>query len=198
MGKLIAGMASSHAATLVDPSSWGDHRTRNRQRYASRYGSIPPEQPQVALETIEDLQCRYTHIRDGLENLRHKLEQVAPDALIIVGDDQNENFHVPFPFVKVAFHRPAYGRPSALTGRSAVLAGSCECYACAAAIARSKCGAAPAANRQGGPISPWGRGVYGSDRRHRRRIAAALRLPSCCVRGLPWPPQPNFSRPPAR
>ena len=92
MGKLIAGMASSHAATLVDPSHWGDHRTHNRQRYASRYGSIPPEQPQVALETIEDLQCRYTHIRDGLESLRHKLEQVAPDALIIIGDDQNENF----------------------------------------------------------------------------------------------------------
>ena len=92
MGKLIAGMASSHAATLVDPSHWGDHRTSNRQRYASRYGSIPPEQPQVALETIEDLQRRYTQIREGLESLRHKLEQVAPDALIVVGDDQNENF----------------------------------------------------------------------------------------------------------
>ena len=92
MGKLIAGMASSHAATLVDPSHWGDHRTSNRQRYASRYGSIPPEHPQVALETIEDLQRRYAQIRDGLESLRHKLEQVAPDALIIVGDDQNENF----------------------------------------------------------------------------------------------------------
>ena len=92
MGKLIAGMASSHAATLVDPSSWSDHRTRNRQRYASRYGSIPPEHPRVALETMEDLQSRYTRIRDGLESLRHKLEQVRPDALIILGDDQNENF----------------------------------------------------------------------------------------------------------
>lgn len=92
MGKLIAGMASSHAATLEDPLRWNDHRTRNRQGYAKRYGVLPPEQAQVALETLEDLQRRYARIRDGLGSLRRKLEETRPDVLILVGDDQNENF----------------------------------------------------------------------------------------------------------
>ena len=91
MAKLIAGMASSHAATLESPQLWNEHRTRNRQSYARRYGAMPPEQPQVALESLEDLQHRYARISDGLDRLTCKLKETHPDALLLVGDDQNEN-----------------------------------------------------------------------------------------------------------
>jgi aromatic ring-opening dioxygenase catalytic subunit (LigB family) len=92
MGKIIAGMASSHAATLEDPSHWDDHRHRNREGYARRYGALPPIQPGVEAETPEDTNLRYGHIRHGLDTLRERLEELRPDALIMIGDDQNENF----------------------------------------------------------------------------------------------------------
>jgi hypothetical protein len=85
-------MASSHAFALEDPSRWDEGRQRNRQIYAHRFGVEPPEQPQVAEETDEDCQRRHGRIRDGFAFLRRKLEEMKPDALVFVGDDQNENF----------------------------------------------------------------------------------------------------------
>ena len=92
MGKLVAGMASSHAFALTEPTEWDAGRLRNRQMYARRYGDLPPEQPQVAEETDEDLQARYSRIRDGFDFLKQQLEETRPDALVLVGDDQNEYF----------------------------------------------------------------------------------------------------------
>lgn len=92
MSTIVAGMASSHAFALEDPGRWDENRQRNRQMYARRFGSLPPEQPQVAEETDQDVQTRYARIRDSLGLLRRKLEQLRPDALILVGDDQNEHF----------------------------------------------------------------------------------------------------------
>ena len=92
MGSLISGMASSHAFALADPSQWDSGRLRNREMYARRYGALPPEQPQVAEETDDDLRARYARIRDSFDFIQGKLEETRPDALIIIGDDQNENF----------------------------------------------------------------------------------------------------------
>src|SRR6266496_3672537 len=85
-------MASSHAFALQDPSVWDEHRERNRQMYARRYGALPAEQPGVAEETVEENQRRYARIRDAFGFIRDKLAETRPDALIFVGDDQNENF----------------------------------------------------------------------------------------------------------
>jgi len=92
MAKIVASMASSHAFALEDPAGWDAGRQRNREMYARRYGVEPPEQPQVAEETDQDLQTRYARIRDGFAFLRRKLDEVKPEALIFIGDDQNENF----------------------------------------------------------------------------------------------------------
>jgi len=92
MGKIVAGMASSHAFALSDPNQWDEGRQRNRQMYARRSGVEPPEHPQIAEETDEVVQARYTRIRDGFAHLRRKLEALRPDVLVFVGDDQNENF----------------------------------------------------------------------------------------------------------
>ena len=55
MANLVAGMASSHAATFDDPGGWDEHRARNRQGYERRYGVLPPENPGIESETPEDV-----------------------------------------------------------------------------------------------------------------------------------------------
>src|SRR5713226_5057126 len=92
MAKFVAGMASSHAFALEDPSRWDEGRLRNRQMYERRYGVLPLEQPQVAEESDEDCQDRHGRIREGFAFLRRKLEEKKPEALVFIGDDQNENF----------------------------------------------------------------------------------------------------------
>src|SRR5713226_7809692 len=91
MGKVVAGMASSHAFALRDPSGWDGGREMNRQMYQRRYGVAPPIQPQIAEETDEENERRYASISGGFDHIKTKLEEIKPDALILIGDDQNEN-----------------------------------------------------------------------------------------------------------
>lgn len=92
MGQLTLGMASSHAFAVLDPQNWDESRGRNREGYKRRFGVLPPEQPGVAQETDEVVTKRYARIRGALEQVRARLEQERPDALVFVADDQNENF----------------------------------------------------------------------------------------------------------
>ena len=87
MGRIIAGIGSSHAATLEDPSYWDDHRGRNRAGYERRYGTLPPEQPGVAAESPQDVRARHAWISDGLAFVRqrHVVGQVFGVALIAKG-----------------------------------------------------------------------------------------------------------------
>jgi aromatic ring-opening dioxygenase catalytic subunit (LigB family) len=93
MGKIVAGLASSHAYTLLDPSEWDKRREKNRSMYRNRYGVDAPAHPKIADETVEDRATRYQRVRDGLGFLRRKLKEKKPDCLILVGDDQNENYN---------------------------------------------------------------------------------------------------------
>lgn len=92
MAKIIAGLASSHAYALADPTEWDWMRERSRARYKSRYGVEPPPHPRVAEESLEENQARYRRVQSGLDYLRQKLTEKKPDALILIGDDQDENF----------------------------------------------------------------------------------------------------------
>jgi aromatic ring-opening dioxygenase catalytic subunit (LigB family) len=92
MGRIVAAFASSHANTLVEPSRWDERREHNRIGYKKRYGVEPPIHPQIAAESLEKRQQRYRSIRDGLIFLRERLREKAPDAFILIGDDQNENY----------------------------------------------------------------------------------------------------------
>ena len=51
MGRVVAAMASSHAFAVEDPSGWDEKRRRNRRHFGNRFGSLPPEAPQVASES---------------------------------------------------------------------------------------------------------------------------------------------------
>src|SRR5262245_62259948 len=43
-------------------------------------------------ESMEDVQTRYARVRNGLFELKTIIGESKPDALIVIGDDQNENF----------------------------------------------------------------------------------------------------------
>jgi hypothetical protein len=92
MGKIIAGMASSHAFALVEPTEWDEKREMNRSRYARRHGTEPPIHPQIRCESLENRETRYRKIREGLDLFRDTLKKKKPHSIILIGDDQNENF----------------------------------------------------------------------------------------------------------
>lgn len=92
MSEIIAGLASSHAFALVDPSTWDERRERNRMMYQKRHGVEAPRNPEVDKETLEVRNARYQHVKDGLNFFKDWLKDNKPDTLILVGDDQNENF----------------------------------------------------------------------------------------------------------
>jgi aromatic ring-opening dioxygenase LigB subunit len=92
MAKIVAGMASSHAYTFVDPERWETRRELTRQRYFKRFNAYPPPQPQLELETLEGNLARYEDIRQGLGQLKEQFEALRPDTLVLVADDQDENY----------------------------------------------------------------------------------------------------------
>ena len=92
MGKIIAGLASSHAYALQEPSQWDPMRQRTMERYKARFGKYPPVQSRIAEETSDRREQRYCRIREGLEFLKLKIVEQKPNVLILVGDDQDEKF----------------------------------------------------------------------------------------------------------
>ncbi|WP_312484892.1 DODA-type extradiol aromatic ring-opening family dioxygenase [Stutzerimonas nitrititolerans] len=94
MGKIVTALASSHAFTLVEPDKWDEYREKNREYYAQLYGEKPPINPRIDEEDPADNEVRYNRIRDGLSSMRQTLVDSRPDLLLVIGDDQNENFTV--------------------------------------------------------------------------------------------------------
>ncbi|HLH24273.1 MAG TPA: extradiol ring-cleavage dioxygenase [Chloroflexota bacterium] len=92
MAQWTVAMASSHAFAVTDPARWDADRARNRAVYVGRMGVEPPEQPGIVPETDEVVAARYAHVREAFAFLRRKLAAARPDVLIMVADDQNENF----------------------------------------------------------------------------------------------------------
>jgi aromatic ring-opening dioxygenase catalytic subunit (LigB family) len=93
MGSLVAAMASSHAFAVAPPEKWDELRERNRNVYAQRQNvPVPPPHERVGEESWNDVQTRYGRVRDGLFELKRIIEESKPDALIVIGDDQNENY----------------------------------------------------------------------------------------------------------
>jgi hypothetical protein len=93
MGRIVGAMLSSHAYAFVDPATWDTRRaTRTRRNYAAKFGSVPPERPEVAAETDADNERRFDVIRSGFAEVRRRLTETAADTLVIIGNDQDENF----------------------------------------------------------------------------------------------------------
>jgi hypothetical protein len=86
-------MASSHAFAFLDPVEWDDARRRNRESFERKYGFLPPEQPGVAKEDDATVADAYAELQANLRGMAEDLRTTRPDVLIVIGDDQNENFN---------------------------------------------------------------------------------------------------------
>jgi hypothetical protein len=82
---LVLGLASSHAPSMfVQAQHWPTvHR--------GLAGTVP-QPPELALETPEVIADHAERVAKGFAALRTELEAANPDAVLIIGDDQNELF----------------------------------------------------------------------------------------------------------
>ncbi|MDP9823632.1 aromatic ring-opening dioxygenase LigB subunit [Nocardioides massiliensis] len=92
MGEVVAGLASSHAFTFMPIDDWDEFRERNRRMFQERYGFVPEVPDGVLAESMEENRKRFAAIQEALNAIRAKLASTLPDVLIVVGDDQDENF----------------------------------------------------------------------------------------------------------
>ncbi len=84
MAEIVGCLAMSHAPQLMlKPDQWGLLNTRS-------WDSLP-ERPELKKETLEVKWTKWSRCQAAIDILRHKLEELAPDVVIIVADDQHEN-----------------------------------------------------------------------------------------------------------
>lgn len=128
MAEIIAAMASSHALALSRPDQWDARRSLTHHRYASKYGVEAPEQRQVEGETLEGNEERFRPLQDGYRAFQEAVVSLKPDVLVLMGDDQGENYT---DFV------PQF---SIYTGDELVTEGRGQRVTCASGLARSLVG----------------------------------------------------------
>src|SRR5690349_3573173 len=95
MAEVVLGLAASHGPPVTMPASqW--HMLREKDMHDKRmdYNALlKAAKPGIADEcTDERMQARYDAAQYALGNLHDVLREVKPDALVVVGDDQNEQF----------------------------------------------------------------------------------------------------------
>jgi hypothetical protein len=89
----IAGaFATSHAYTFQEPETWDLRRERSKTNVSRKAGKPASDTAQARAETLEDNKARYAAIRDAHQKIRLKLKEAKADAVLLIGDDQSENF----------------------------------------------------------------------------------------------------------
>lgn len=84
MASLIACLAMSHAPQLmIPPDKWGLLHTRAWDPL--------PLRPELEKESLEVKQAKWRRCMEAIDRLREKLEELSPDVVLLVGDDQHEN-----------------------------------------------------------------------------------------------------------
>jgi hypothetical protein len=104
MARIVLGLGTSHSPQLsTPPEIWPQHGERDRRNPDLRgpdgrvYGYdelLARAGSAMQKELTPDVwQARYEACQRGIARLGEVLEQVAPDVLVIIGDDQKELFH---------------------------------------------------------------------------------------------------------
>src|SRR5262245_21747163 len=89
---IVAAFATSHAYAFQEPETWDERRSRSKAGVARKAGRFASDTAQAQAETLEDNRWRYAHIRAAHAQIRSRLMQLQADALVLIGDDQGENF----------------------------------------------------------------------------------------------------------
>ena len=89
---VVAAFATSHAYTFQGPETWDKRRERSKTNVARKAGRPASDTAEAQAETLEDNRARYAHIRDAHAKIRERVARSGADAVILIGDDQGENF----------------------------------------------------------------------------------------------------------
>jgi len=90
---LVAAFATSHAYTFQEPETWDTRRERSKANVAKKNaGRLAPDTREAQAETLADNRARYAAIREAHAKIRDLLKRARADAVLLVGDDQAENF----------------------------------------------------------------------------------------------------------
>jgi 2,3-dihydroxyphenylpropionate 1,2-dioxygenase len=89
---LICAFATSHAYTFQEPETWDARRARSKANVERKAGRPAADTAEARAETLEDNRERYARIRDAHRSIRERLRRARADAVLMVGDDQTENF----------------------------------------------------------------------------------------------------------
>ncbi len=92
MAQLVAAAATSHAFALREPSFWDEARIGNQKNFERKYGWAPATPKEVEQETDEDVAHRYGIVTRGHDTLVERLKALKLDAIILIGNDQDEEF----------------------------------------------------------------------------------------------------------
>ena len=103
MAKIVLGLATSHSPMLCVPSkewvrSYGakDQHDPSLGHYQELYRQNASRlAPQITLEACQE---RYEAVQRAMDTMAETLQRVAPDAVVIIGDDHHEMFpedHMP-------------------------------------------------------------------------------------------------------
>jgi hypothetical protein len=83
MAEVIGSFAMSHSPQLmVKPDKWDVLHNRSKDL---------PVRPELAKETLEDKWAKWKRCLGAIDVLHKKLEEMRPDVLVMVADDQHEN-----------------------------------------------------------------------------------------------------------
>jgi aromatic ring-opening dioxygenase catalytic subunit (LigB family) len=89
---IVAAFATSHAYTFQEPETWDKRRERSKASVAKKAGRPASDTREASAETLADNRKRYGAIRDAHARIREHLKRARADAVVLIGDDQGENF----------------------------------------------------------------------------------------------------------
>jgi 2,3-dihydroxyphenylpropionate 1,2-dioxygenase len=91
---IVGAFATSHAYTFQEPETWDQRRTRSKTNVAKKAGRLADDTREAQAETLEDNRQRYAPIRAAHEDIRRRLEELHADCVLLIGDDQTENYDI--------------------------------------------------------------------------------------------------------
>ena len=89
---IVGAFATSHAYTFQEPETWDVRRERSKTNVSKKTGRPASDTAAAQAETLEDNRRRYAPIRDAHGKIRERLATANADAVLLIGDDQAENF----------------------------------------------------------------------------------------------------------
>lgn len=89
---IVSAFATSHAYTFQEPETWDARRERSKANVAKKTGRLSGDTREAQAETLEDNRRRYAPIREAHAKIRERLNGARADAVLLIGDDQLENF----------------------------------------------------------------------------------------------------------